>query len=120
MLVILILICHLPLRLSEVRLVLATSLRLPKNVYHFQLLRPASARPGLIGSLPLDELCACRGGWKAHLNIKYPGSTGVLHLTEEEKRTLVAEGYPVPHRFPLTKGEEKSLKKIRRKIKNKV
>ncbi|ENN83270.1 hypothetical protein YQE_00371, partial [Dendroctonus ponderosae] len=48
------------------------------------------------------------------------GSTGVLVLTAEEKRTLIAEGYPVPTRLPLTKPEEKSLKKIRRKIKNKV
>lgn len=48
------------------------------------------------------------------------GSTGVLVLTEEEKRTLIAEGYPVPTKLPLTKQEEKSLKKVRRKIKNKV
>ncbi|XP_046748493.1 cyclic AMP response element-binding protein A-like isoform X1 [Diprion similis] len=48
------------------------------------------------------------------------GSTGILTLTDEEKRTLIAEGYPVPTKLPLTKQEEKSLKKVRRKIKNKI
>lgn len=47
-------------------------------------------------------------------------TSGVLILSDEEKRTLIAEGYPIPSKLPLTKQEEKNLKKIRRKIKNKI
>ena len=52
--------------------------------------------------------------------LKTDGTSGILYLTDEEKKTLISEGYPIPTKLPLTKAEEKSLKKIRRKIKNKV
>lgn len=54
------------------------------------------------------------------LTVQKLQGSGPLMLTEEEKRTLVAEGYPVPNKLPLTKSEEKALKRVRRKIKNKV
>jgi len=47
-------------------------------------------------------------------------SSGPLDLTEEEKKTLQAEGYDIPTSFPLSKVDERNLKKVRRKIKNKI
>jgi hypothetical protein len=43
-----------------------------------------------------------------------------VELTEEEKEALKAEGLPIPTTWPLTKTEEKALRVVRRKLRNKV
>ena len=51
--------------------------------------------------------------------VKTPGFSE-FSLTDEEYGVFISEGLPVPRCFPLSKTDERNLKKVRRKLKNKV
>ena len=50
------------------------------------------------------------------IDIQFPE----LRLSDEEKTLLAREGVTLPTNMPLTKEEERTLKAVRRKIRNKV
>ncbi|MBN3324285.1 CR3L4 protein, partial [Atractosteus spatula] len=92
------------------------------DAWNSQMLIPESCivneLPMIPAGKPGTSLPSPAGPGDSHIADNFP-LYPELCLTEEEQKLLTQEGVSLPNNLPLTKAEERILKKVRRKIRNK-